>query len=114
MANKRIHIIEDDRFMQNLLPVSLGKRGFDVTISPNSYQIFDLVDKMPDLCLLDVVMHGLNGLETCKWIKSQNPNVPIIILSGTPGLKTLAENVEADDFIEKPFEFSRLVEKINR
>lgn len=114
MSNKRIHIIEDDRVLQNLLSLSLSKRGFDVTLSPNSYQIFDLTENLPDIFLLDVVMPGLNGLETCKWLKAQIPQIPIIILSGTPGLKVLAENAQADDFLEKPFEISKLVDKINR
>ena len=112
--SKRIHIIDDDKLMQSLLQASLVKRGFDVTLSSHTYDIFDLGDDLPDLFLLDVVMPGLNGLETCKWLKSQHADLPVIILSGTPGLKVLAENVNADDFLEKPFELSRLIEKINR
>jgi two-component system, OmpR family, phosphate regulon response regulator PhoB len=100
--------------MQSLLRASLVNRGFEVTLSSNSYELFDLGENLPDLFLLDVVMPGLNGLETCKWLKSQNPNVPVIILSGTPGLKVLSENVCADDFLEKPFELSKLIEKINK
>jgi two-component system, OmpR family, phosphate regulon response regulator PhoB len=111
---KRIHIIDDDRLMQSLLKASLTKRGFEVDVSSNSYEIFDLGENMPDLFLLDVVLPGLNGLETCRWIKSQDPLLPVIILSGTPGLKVLSENACADDFLEKPFELSKLIEKINR
>ena len=43
--------------------------------------IFDLGDDLPDLFLLDVVMPGLNGLETCKWLKSQHADLPVIIRS---------------------------------
>jgi two-component system, OmpR family, phosphate regulon response regulator PhoB len=112
--SKRIHIIDDDRLMQTLLKASLTKRGFEVDVSSNSYEIFDIGENMPDLFLLDVVLPGLNGLETCRWIKSQDPLLPVIILSGTPGLKVLSENACADDFLEKPFELSKLIEKINR
>jgi len=113
-VGKRIHIIDDDSFMLKLLEVSLGKRGFDVTCTLDSYQIFDLVDNLPDLFLIDVVLPGLNGLETCKWVKAQNPNVPVIILSATPGLSVLSKRVSADDYLEKPFKLSTLLEKINR
>ena len=113
-VSKRIHIIDDDPVMRELLKASLTKKGFSVTVSPDAYQIFDFPDKLPDLFLLDVVIPGLNGLETGKWLKSQDPGVKIIILSGTPGLKVLSENIHADDFLTKPFEFSKLLEKINR
>jgi DNA-binding response OmpR family regulator len=113
-VGKRIHVIDDDHFMQTLLQAGLGKRGFEVTVSSDSYHIFDLTDDFPDLFLLDVVLPGLNGLETCKWLKSQNPNVPVIILSATPGLRVLSEAVHADDFLEKPFDIATLIRKINR
>lgn len=111
---KRIHVLDDDRLMQSLLQASLLKRGFDVTVFFDSYQIFDIADNLPDLFIMDVLMPGLNGLEACKWLKSQYPDIPVIILSGTPGLKVLAENAHADDFVEKPFNLPRLLEKINR
>jgi DNA-binding response OmpR family regulator len=113
-VGKRIHIIDDDKLMQSLLKAGLMRRGYDVTLSFHTYDIFDLGENLPDLFLLDVVMPGLNGLETCKWIKANHPNIPVIILSGTPGLNVLAENVKADDFLEKPFELARLSEKIGK
>ena len=113
-VSKRIHIIDDDKLMQTLLRASLMKRGYDVDVSSHTYDIFDLGENLPDLFLLDVVIPGVNGLETCKWIKSQYPHVPVIILSGTPGLKVLSENSNADDFIEKPFQLARLIEKISK
>jgi DNA-binding response OmpR family regulator len=113
-VGKRIHIIDDDRFMLNLLQASLGRRGFDVTCTFDSRHIFDLADDLPDLFLIDVVLPGLNGLETCKWIKTQNSNLPVIILSATPCLGVLSKQVAADDYLEKPFKLSILLEKINR
>ena len=111
---KRIHIIDDDRFMLKLLQASLGKRGFDVSVTNDAYHIFDLADDLPDLFLIDVVVPGLNGLEACKWVKAQSPHTPVIMLSASPGLRVLAKDAGADDYVEKPFKLSTLLEKIRR
>lgn len=108
----RIHIIDDDQTIQSLLQIALAKKGFDVSVSSDSYMVFDIPEPLPDLFLLDVIIPGLNGFEICKWLKSKDPNTRIIIISGTPGLKMLAENCHADDFIQKPFEISALISKV--
>ena len=110
---KHIHIIEDDPVVKNLLTASLKKRGFDVSASENAYNVFDLAENMPDLFILDVVLPGLNGLEICKWIKGQSRKIQVLLLSATPGLKVLAADSGADEFLEKPFLFDDLVAKIH-
>lgn len=111
---KRIHIIDDDPVVRNLLKLSLIKRGFEVGTSDDAYKIFDLADNMPDLFILDVVLPGLNGFEVCKWVKSQSKDVQVILLSATPGLKVLASDSGADEYMEKPFETHVLVSKIHQ
>lgn len=111
---KRIHIIDDDPVVQNLLTACLKKKGFDVSASGDAYKIFDLMEDLPDLFVLDVVLPGLNGFEICKWIKAQNRNVLVLLLSATPGLKVLASDSGADEFLEKPFQFDTLVTKIHQ
>lgn len=111
---KRIHIIDDDPVVRTLLKASLQKRGFDVTTGDDAYAMFDLVDDMPDLFILDVVMPGLNGFEVCKWIKAQDRRIQVIFLSATPGLKVLACDSGADEYVEKPFETDVLVSKIHQ
>jgi two-component system, OmpR family, response regulator CssR len=110
---KHIHIIDDDPVVKNLLTASLKKRGFEVSGSDDAYHVFDLSDNMPDLFILDVVLPGLNGLEICKWIKSLNKKVQVLLLSATPGLKVLASDSGADEYLEKPFQFDTLVSKIH-
>lgn len=111
---RRIHIIDDDVFTQNLLRTALSARGFTITVSSDAYSIFDLEDNFPDLFVIDVVLPGLNGLETCKWIKEKSQDTPVIILSATPGLRVLAQDAHANDYLEKPFDIAALVRKINR
>lgn len=110
---KRIHIIDDDPIVQNLLVAALTKKGFDVSASGDAYKIFDLIGDMPDLFILDVVLPGLNGFEICKWIKAQDRKVLVLLLSATPGLRVLASDSGADEFLEKPFQFDMLINKIH-
>jgi DNA-binding response OmpR family regulator len=110
---KRIHIIEDDPVVLSLLSASLKKRGFEVSTSKNAYNIFEFAENFPDLFILDVVLPGLNGFEVCKWIKEQNSKVAVMFLSATPGLKILASNSCADEYLEKPFQFDALLAKIH-
>lgn len=111
---KRIHIIDDDPVVRNLLGITLSKRGFDVSSSETAHQVFDMTDNFPDLFILDVVMPGLNGFEVCKWIKGVNRATQVILLSATPGLKALASDSGADEYVEKPFETDALVARIHQ
>jgi DNA-binding response OmpR family regulator len=110
---KRIHIIEDDPVVMSLLLASLKKRGFEVNGSHDAYHVFDLAENFPDLFILDVVLPGLNGFEVCKWIKSQDHKIAVMFLSATPGLKALASDAGADEYLEKPFQFEALLAKIH-
>ncbi len=111
---KRIHIIDDDPVVQNLLVTFLRKKGFDVGAAADAYKVFDMIDDLPDLFILDVILPGLNGLEICKWIKAQNKKIMVLMLSATPGLRVLASDSGADEFLEKPFEFDSLIAKIHQ
>ena len=59
----------------------------------------------PDLFLLDRQLSGPDGLEICRFLKSQQStmDIPVIMNSAIPGITELAKQAGADDAIEKPF-----------
>lgn len=72
----------------------------------------------PDLILLDIMMPGLNGYDTCKILKSSNrtKQIPIIMVSALgrdSSERTKGLNVGADSFISKPFDQVELKAQIN-
>jgi DNA-binding response OmpR family regulator len=61
--------------------------------------------------LLDRQLSGQDGLKVCRFLKSQSQtkDIPVIIVSATPGIGKLAQEAGADDFIEKPFQMKELL-----
>ena len=114
MTRKKILIIEDDESVQEMLTLIFEKAGYDIEISSNGQSIYNEQRLWPDLFLLDKHLAGLDGLEICKYLKSNEKtrNIPVIMLSATPGIEPLAFDAGADDFMEKPFNAAVLVTKV--
>ena len=73
---------------------------------------------VPPLVILDVMMPDGNGLDLCRWVRSQNgiKSVPIIVMTGIKDDETAQDALlmGAMDFIRKPVAMSVLQDKINR
>jgi DNA-binding response OmpR family regulator len=111
----KIFLVDDDEDLQHILQTSLTKADFDVTVFGKGYAIIELTDEWPDIFILDIELPDINGLEICKWVKTHEATkaIPVILMSGAPYLKVLAENVQANEYVEKPFEIAELQQKIN-
>lgn len=114
MDNPRIYIAEQDKLLQRDLKVILRKSGFDVSIFDSGYGIVSLMDNWPDIFLIEIELPGINGLEVCKWLKSQENtrDIPVIFISGQSYLKVLAASAHADDYIQKPLVYPLVISKI--
>jgi DNA-binding response OmpR family regulator len=115
MKRKKIFIIEDDESVQEILKLILVKAGYDIETSEDGRFIYNDQLSWPDLFLLDKHLMGSDGLEICKYLKSkeQTRQIPIIMLSATPGIEPLARQAGADDFMEKPFNSGVLMKKVD-
>lgn len=111
---KRIFIVEDDENVQDMLKIIFEKAGYEIEISCDGQSVYDRQERWPDLFLLDKQLSGFDGLEICKFLKSndQTRKIPVIMVSATPGIEPLARNAGADDFMEKPFNTNTLMNKI--
>ena len=114
MAEKII-VVEDDKDIQYLLKSSLSKAGYDVEVLPDGDSLISH-SSTADLYLLDVNLPGINGLELCRLLKlnALSKNTPVIMLSAYPGLRTVASKYNADDALEKPFNFTNLMGVIDK
>lgn len=70
--------------------------------------------KTYDVALLDVIIPGINGVELCRKIKIEKPELPVLMLTalGTTDDKLAGFDSGADDYLVKPFEFKELVARI--
>ena len=105
MPDINILVVDDEQEIADLVEIYLVSDGYKVFKASNAQDGLDILDKEDiHLCLLDIMMPGMNGLEMCKKIRETN-NIPIIMLSAksTDLDKILGLGTGADDYVVKPF-----------
>jgi DNA-binding response OmpR family regulator len=117
MAEGKIRILlaEDDLNLGFLLAGYLESEGFDVKLCKDGEMALRAFQGNPfDLCLLDVMMPKIDGFTLAKAIRLQNKRIPVIFITA----KSLREDklkgydLDADDYIAKPFDEEELLWKI--
>lgn len=112
-----ILIAEDDLDMQKILRLYLEKEGYQVSAVANGQEAVEfLTYQAVDLVLLDWMMPVMNGIQTCREIRSLN--IPVKILMLTSKGKTEHEitglSSGADDYLRKPFDMQVLLLRIKK
>ena len=111
-----ILIVDDEPSILKSLGGLLSDEGFGVATAANGYEALKIVDtESPDLVLLDIWMPGIDGIETLKEIKKDNPHIQVIIISGHGNIETAvkATKLGAFDLIEKPLSIDKVIVSIN-
>ncbi|WP_019155638.1 response regulator transcription factor [Robertmurraya massiliosenegalensis] len=114
MSRDRVLIVDDDPDIRNILELYLENEGFEiVTVTEGSEAINSIDGFKPDLIILDIMMPGLDGYETCQGIREKT-DAPILFLSAKEDDldKILGLRIGGDDYITKPFSPSVLVARI--
>ena len=113
----RILIVDDNDINLLLISKILDMEGYQVCLAQSGSEALQLVlEKMPDLAILDVMMPEMNGYELCKKLRQPPYNVciPIVMLTAMTGEleKKQALEVGADDVWSKPFDMDLLRQRI--
>ena len=109
-------IVDDEPSILQSLGGLLSDEGFEVTTALNGYEALKIIEaESPDLVLLDIWMPGIDGIETLKEIKNENPNIQVIIITGHGTIETAvrATKLGAYDLIEKPLSIDKVIVAIN-
>lgn len=111
---KKVLIIDDDKKMNSLLSDFLSKFGhqvFSVTSGSDALKEIPRID--PDIIILDIMLPGMDGFETCREIRKKY-KTPIIMLTARGDVTDRVVGLEmgADDYMPKPFEPRELVARI--
>lgn len=110
----KIFIVEDDFVIAESLANELKNWNYEVSIAKQFSNILDdFITYQPDIVLLDINLPTLNGFHWCQEIRKIS-NVPIIFISSrTDNMgQIMAIQMGGDDFIEKPFNLSLTVAKV--
>lgn len=115
---KKILVVDDQPDNVFILKDRLENENFSViTAYDGPTGIEKASDEQPDLILLDVMMPGMSGFETCqRLIKSEKTkNIPIILVTALTSSEDIREGLQAGafDYIKKPFNRVELVARIN-
>ncbi|OLQ51747.1 DNA-binding response regulator [Bacillus licheniformis] len=100
----RILVVEDDEDIGDLLEESLTRAGYEVLRAKDGKRALQLVNDTLDLVILDIMMPGISGIETCQNIRKSS-NVPILFLTARSSTLDKTEGLLAggDDYMTKPF-----------
>lgn len=113
----RILVVDDDLLNRRVLALSLGNKGFKVTMAENGIQALELINKKaPDLVLLDIVMPGMDGFQVLAQLKSNSDlmHIPVIVISASGAVEDMVKSIEmgAEDYITKPIDPASLHARI--
>jgi len=107
----RVLIIDDDPGVRDYLESLMSRQGYEVYAAAGGEEALQkLKESRPDLITLDVVLPGMDGLETLREFKKRMPEVPVVMLSGQSQARIVIEAMRlgASDFLRKPFEVEEL------
>lgn len=115
MTNSKLIYIEDDQILGNLITQALVDYGFEIDFRTTLNGLQEsLASMLPDLLILDIEVNNQSCLDILPAIRSQYPQLPIIIASShTDGAKIIRSyDAGANHYIKKPYDVTELVFQI--
>ncbi|NJL88348.1 MAG: hybrid sensor histidine kinase/response regulator [Coleofasciculaceae cyanobacterium SM2_1_6] len=112
-----ILIVDDIPSNLDVISDALSDMGFDVAIATNGERALQQAErKPPDLILLDVMMPGIDGFETCRRLKanSNTADIPVIFMTALSDInsKVQALDLGAVDYVTKPFQEQEVLARV--
>jgi DNA-binding response OmpR family regulator len=119
LSIKKILIVDDEIPIHNYLKKKFTKLGYEVSVADEGHSALDRAFLfLPDILLLDIKLPGLNGIEVCKILKSdeKTKHIPIIMLSAKAQTEEIEEGLKAgaDKYLCKPIGFPDILKEIRR
>src|SRR5580692_11471103 len=114
-ARTQILVVEDDPQMQKVLHRIFHDQGYDVTVCDDGKVALDAFRSgKPAAVVLDLMLPGIFGRDLCKIFKSEQPGVPVIVVSAISEVadKVLLLELGADDYVTKPFSPRELLARV--
>ena len=117
ISNKVILVIDDSPLDRKLISKVLERKNFQVHSAASGEEGIGMIRKVkPDLILLDIMMDGMDGLETCQHLKKmpECQNVAIIFMTGKTDSDTILQAFSegASDYITKPYRIKEAMARI--
>lgn len=114
-ARSRVAVVDDDRFVREMLELGLEREGFAVRTAADGPQALSLVREWePEVIVLDVMMPKIDGFALLPMLRKIT-HAPVLMLTakGELGDKVAGFTGGADDYLVKPFQFEELLARLS-
>jgi two-component system, OmpR family, response regulator len=111
----RVLLVEDELQMASLIRHGLLKEGLSVDVAANGEDSLWMVGAVDyDAIVLDVMLPGADGFETCRRIRAQGVRAPVLMLTARDSVEDRVAGLDsgADDYLVKPFAFAELLARL--
>ena len=111
----KVLLVEDETRISDFVKKGLGEAGFDVTVSGNGDEGYELAMHQPfDVIVLDIMLPGRDGLSILRQLRERRKTVPVVLLTARSALDERIEglNTGADDYLTKPFYVEELIARV--
>jgi two-component system, OmpR family, response regulator len=115
MSPVRVLIVEDDLRMASLVRRGLANEGLAVDVAPNGEDALWMAQAHDyDAIVLDVMLPGLDGFETCRRLRGAGVWAPVLMLTARDGVEDRVAGLDsgADDYLVKPFALAELLARL--
>ena len=114
---ERIMVVDDDVNLLNMMGMVLEQAGYQVIKADSGFEALKLAtEEKPNLIVLDVMMPGINGIDTCRRLRDAPATrpIPILMLSALERIEDKLKGFEAgvDDYVSKPVNPKELVARV--
>src|SRR5467141_1744670 len=114
-SGMRILIVEDELKMASLLRRGLVEEGHAADVAPTGEDAVWMAQSHPyEAIVLDVMLPGLSGFETCRQLRNAGVWAPVLMLTARDGVDDRVAGLDAgaDDYLTKPFSFAELLARL--
>jgi two-component system response regulator MprA len=111
----RVLVVDDEPPVRDALERALSLEGYRVDLAADGAQALKKVaTDEPDVVVLDVLMPGLDGLETCRRLRAEGHGLPVLMLTARDAVSDRVDGLDAgaDDYLVKPFALEELLARL--
>jgi two-component system OmpR family response regulator len=114
-AAVRVLVVEDEVKLASLIRKGLREEGLLADVAIKGEDALWMADAAPyDVIVLDVMLPGIDGFETCRRLRASEIRTPILMLTARDAVEDRIEGLDtgADDYLAKPFDFGELLARL--
>jgi two-component system, OmpR family, response regulator MprA len=111
----RVLVVDDEPPVRDALERALSLEGYKVDLAEDGAQALKKVaTEGPDVIVLDVLMPGVDGLETCRRLRADGHALPVLMLTARDAVSDRVDGLDAgaDDYLVKPFALEELLARL--